>query len=296
MQEPGGSELSQQRTINQHFEASSGYWKNVYLQDEVEAAIYQTRHRVAVRWIDELELSPGSRVLDLGCGAGFLSAELVARGYTVCALDSVRSMIDATRETVRQDSSGTLSVALGDAHQLPCASGVFDLVVALGLFPWLHSEQRALAEIVRTLKPNGFLILSADNKLRLNRLIDPRINPIWDGLRNTLKPVLSRLGYRNNGSSVYGRMHYPAEVDQLIGASGLSKAKAASIGFGPFSFFGSKVLPTSVGSNLNKTLQRLADRGFPIVSSTGSHYLLLCRKTVKANQNDKSRSKSGSYH
>lgn len=47
----------------------------------------------------------------------------------------------------------SMPVALAAAYHLPFPSGELDLVVALGLLPWLHDAPRAVAELVRVLRP-----------------------------------------------------------------------------------------------------------------------------------------------
>jgi hypothetical protein len=49
------------------------------------------------------------------------------------------------------------------------------------------------------------------------------------------------------------------------------------LGFGPFTFMGRHVCPESVGVPLHLRLQRRADRGWPVLRSTGSQQLVLAR-------------------
>ena len=65
-----------------------------------------------------------------------------------------------------------------DVHALPFQAHTFDLVVAIGVIPWLHSERVALQEMQRVLKPGGYLLVTADNNARLNRILDPRSSPL----------------------------------------------------------------------------------------------------------------------
>src|SRR5215471_9596116 len=148
-------------TRNSYFHSVSSYWEKLYQDEDLTARIYQERKETALRWIEDLALPPGSRVLDLGCGAGYTAVALAERGYQVVGVDGEQAMLDMTSR--RAEAAGvTLSTTLGDAHELKFDQSSFDLVVALGLIPWLHSPNKALCEMNRVLKPGGFLVVSSD--------------------------------------------------------------------------------------------------------------------------------------
>jgi len=97
-------------------------------------------------------VGPGSRVLDLACGSGRLSAELKARvgPGTVVGLDFSASML----EVARRSAQGPRWVR-ADAHRLPFSDASFDAVsVAFGLRNFAHPTQ-ALEEMLRVLRPGG---------------------------------------------------------------------------------------------------------------------------------------------
>lgn len=97
----------------------------------------------------------GTRVLDLGCGIGNLTIELLARGAEVTALDLSPKMIETARQRVERFSGGgpvEWVVAPAEKTGLPDSS--FDLVVG----KWIlhHADIGALAgEIHRVLRPAG---------------------------------------------------------------------------------------------------------------------------------------------
>ena len=63
----------EQRLVNSHFQSSACYWSEVYRTETVEAAIYRQRHEIVLSLIDSLQTLVGSRILELGCGAGHTS-------------------------------------------------------------------------------------------------------------------------------------------------------------------------------------------------------------------------------
>ncbi|KSU67666.1 class I SAM-dependent methyltransferase [Arthrobacter sp. NIO-1057] len=102
----------------------------------------------------------GRRILDIGCGAGPLTEQLLRRGAQVSGFDASTAMIDLARE--RLGTQADLKVArLGEA--LPYPNDSFDDAVASLVFHYLPDWTLALSEVRRVLKPGGRLILSVNH-------------------------------------------------------------------------------------------------------------------------------------
>jgi demethylmenaquinone methyltransferase / 2-methoxy-6-polyprenyl-1,4-benzoquinol methylase len=110
---------------------------------------------------------PGERILDVATGSGDLARALGRRvGATgqIWLTDINRSMLERGRDRALDD--GLIAPAVQcDAERLPFPSGYFDCVsVAFGLRNMTHKE-RALAEMVRVLKPGGRLVVLEFSKV-----------------------------------------------------------------------------------------------------------------------------------
>jgi len=109
---------------------------------------YDGRWRpLADRLAGHYDLKPGERVLDIGCGKGFLLYELAQAvpGLEVHGLDiSEYAIVDAKPEVRPR-------LAVGTAKSLPFARGSFDVVLSLGTLHNLPVEEAvaAFAEIAR---------------------------------------------------------------------------------------------------------------------------------------------------
>src|SRR5581483_8331998 len=223
----------------------------------------------------EVGLPSGAQVLDLGCGAGRASVEIARRGHQVHAVDVAPEMLERTARAAFAAGVVSLTTALGDAHALALSDGRFDLVLALGLLPWLHTESRGLAEMARVLRPGGWLIASADNRASLRRLLDPRATPRLAPLRARVRTWLRA---RRDPSLPPAKMHDAEELERLLRAAGLEAVRRTTVGFGPFSLLGLKLLPARADLALQDRLQQLAEREWPLLRSTGAHHLILARK------------------
>jgi ubiquinone/menaquinone biosynthesis C-methylase UbiE len=96
--------------------------------------------------------------LDVGCGTGFLSFELAARGCRVTGIDFAPAMLaEARRKAAERGAS--IRFEEGDAEQLTYAAGSFDLVMSRHLLWTLPHPDGAIDEWIRVLRPGGRLVV-----------------------------------------------------------------------------------------------------------------------------------------
>jgi trans-aconitate methyltransferase len=115
--------------------------RNTYL----EHAAYVPSLGAAV--LELLDPQPGERILDVGCGEGTLTGQIVARGATVVGVDSSPDMADAAR--VRG-----LNVRVENAEALTF-DAEFDAVFSNAALHWIRDQDAALSGIARALRPGG---------------------------------------------------------------------------------------------------------------------------------------------
>lgn len=109
--------------------------------------------RLAPYLLDAAGIQPGSRVLDVGCGPGYVGLAALARGADVAASDIAASMIDLAR-------ARGLDAVQADAEHLPFPGSSFDAVTGNLLLPHLPRPDDAAVEMTRVLAPGGRLVLS----------------------------------------------------------------------------------------------------------------------------------------
>jgi 2-polyprenyl-3-methyl-5-hydroxy-6-metoxy-1,4-benzoquinol methylase len=280
---PSNSRLGErsQSFVDAHFEATASYWESVYEGASLSSVVYRQRRALALSWIDSLALRAGAPIVEVGCGPGLLSTALASRGFAVTAVDRVTDMLDAARlHAAEAGVSDRVSTVLGDVHSLEFDDGSFDLVLALGVLPWLHSPSAAMAEMARVLRPGGFLLASADNRAALTGFVEPLENPLLRPAKERLKEALERRGRRRRAAK-RNRPVSRRELDRLIGSLGLVPVRWQTLGFGPFTFFRRRLLPERLGATLYDRLQVSADRGALGWRCAGAQHLFLARKQKK---------------
>lgn len=272
--------IEQQEEVNLYFQQQSVFWKEIYSRGDVYSGIHQQRQEQVLKWVEELNLPAGSQVLEIGCGAGFLALALAAHGLTVQAIDSVDAMVEQTRQHARQAGlAEKISVEVGDISALAFQDRSFDLVVAIGVIPWIERADTAIQEMARVLKPGGHVLLTADNRARLNVWLDPLRNPLLAPLKRLVKVLLDRTGLRRRSvEDVGSHFHSRRFIDKTLKSAEFMKVKSKTLGFGPFTLFHRSLLSDAAGLRLHHRLQRLAERGIPVLRSTGAQYIVLAKK------------------
>jgi SAM-dependent methyltransferase len=100
----------------------------------------------------------GGLVLEIGCGTGLLTRELVASGHRVIASDAAPGMLEIAREVVGDTADGVRLIALPD-DPLPPADAIVGVGHALNYLPDATAIDRALIAIAGALRPGGLLAI-----------------------------------------------------------------------------------------------------------------------------------------
>jgi ubiquinone/menaquinone biosynthesis C-methylase UbiE len=112
--------------------------------------------------------------LDAGCGTGFLSFELAARGHKVTGIDFAPAMLaEARRKAAERDAAVRFEEA--DAERLPFPSGSFDFAISRHVLWTLPHPEAAIDEWVRVLRPDGRLVV-LDGQFNPGFLVEPSQN------------------------------------------------------------------------------------------------------------------------
>jgi len=99
------------------------------------------------------------RILDFGCGSGWLSRLFTGEGYKATGIDTSGSLI----RNAKKSSAGSTFFLVGDCMNLPFKDEAFDMVVGVAILHHLQAD-KGLAECYRVLCSGGRLLLLEPNK------------------------------------------------------------------------------------------------------------------------------------
>lgn len=135
-------------------------------------------------WVfDQLELTPGMRVLEVGCGTGALWAdnrERLPSGLRLTLTDLSEGMLEEAR---RRLPGLEARFERADVQHLPYEDASFDLVIANHMLYHVPDLAAALDELARVVRPAGALVASTMGEDNLEELwmllrgLDPELTP-----------------------------------------------------------------------------------------------------------------------
>jgi len=176
------------RDIRHRFDRAAASFDSADFVHEV------TREGLVTR-LEPLLLEP-SKILDLGSATG-ATGRLLRKRFKrthIVSLDLSQAML--ARGKKQQSWFSRASFVKGDAHRLPFADGVFDMIVANQLLPWVPEPRPVFEEVARVLVPGGVFAFatlgpdslqeigrawaSVDSGVHVNRFAD--MHDIGDGL------------------------------------------------------------------------------------------------------------------
>jgi SAM-dependent methyltransferase len=130
---------------------------------------FEERFRLWEAAIDRLMPAGGARAtaIDLGCGPGHLTHQLVARGFQTILIDGSEAMLARTRERLEQHG------VVADLRRLPLPlapdlvedlAGRARLIVMSSVIEYIDADREMLRQCARLLAPGGHLLASFPNR------------------------------------------------------------------------------------------------------------------------------------
>ncbi|MBM4257603.1 MAG: class I SAM-dependent methyltransferase [Deltaproteobacteria bacterium] len=113
----------------------------------------------ALEFLARLALTPGTRMLDVACGAGQIAIPAARAGVYVTGIDLAANLIAQAR-TRAQAEGVTVQFDEGDAEALPYEDASFDIVVSLIGAMFAPQPDRVAAELLRVCRPGGRIVMA----------------------------------------------------------------------------------------------------------------------------------------
>lgn len=113
----------------------------------------------AMQFLERLAVTPGTRMLDVACGAGQIAIPAARAGARVTGVDIASNLIEQARVRARAEGVDA-RFEEGDAEMLPCKDGAFDLVVSLIGAMFAPRPEHVAAELKRACRPGGRIAMA----------------------------------------------------------------------------------------------------------------------------------------
>lgn len=258
------------RNVAGFFSGATHYWADVYTDAESRNESFDSyakrrRLRLVLDMLDRCVTGRHLALLDVGCGPGLFLEEAACRGHEVHGVDISKRMVKVANARLGELVSGRPPCQQGDIECLPFASGSMDVILCLGVLPYLRDDRLALAEISRVLKDGGIAIVVLPNLVKLGNLLDPYYYLVrgWQYLWYRLfraDAVTQRAiePDRFGANSMFGIRRYTgAQIRTMFSLRGFSILETRGIDYGPVTFWKRRFLPDRVSTALSELLSKV---------------------------------------
>jgi len=258
-------------------QANIDYWESVYNRQDFLGVCYRRRMCQALSWLDNSNLSENSKILDVGCGAGMMAKEVANKRYEILGMDYSYNMVKKAKAICNVNTKFDINFLQGDIESLPFKDSVFDTVLCLGVITYLKSEQKALHEMSRILKPGGTMILSILNKFSLAKCLDISVlvkRRLQRIVNNRIVSWKKRAEIKRNYSPV--KSYFIPSLRNTLKTAGFTELACMTVQYGPLTFFGRKIFPEGININITTFLEKFSN--IPVIRSLGNMCLFRLRK------------------
>ncbi|MBU0968990.1 MAG: methyltransferase domain-containing protein, partial [Proteobacteria bacterium] len=111
---------------------------------------------------------PGEKILDVGCGTGVFTIDVMAEGPIITGMDISEPMLRKAVEKIKKihtPSASSFTGACADMCALPFADNRFDKVVSMTALEFVADAKKAVAELDRVTRHGGTIVLTTLNSL-----------------------------------------------------------------------------------------------------------------------------------
>lgn len=160
---------------------------------------------------------PGKKVLDVGCGGGFLAEEFARDGFAVTGIDPATRCLEAAQQHAA-DHNLQIDYCAGRGEALPFPDGSFDILACCDVLEHVDDFSLVISEAARTLKPGGVFCYDTVNRTWLSKLAAIKISQDWEFTR-----------WLHPNTHVWEKFIKPAELIAGMDRFGLANQELAGI-------------------------------------------------------------------
>jgi 2-polyprenyl-3-methyl-5-hydroxy-6-metoxy-1,4-benzoquinol methylase len=164
-------------------------WEDTYRTEGNELFFEQAYDK----FVSQIGQQTNSTALDIGCGICANSIRLAQRGYKVTAADYSEPIIAQAKENVaKRGLEDRITIGRQDILGLSFPNNSFDLVLCWGVLMHVPDAERAISELVRVVKPSGYLVIEEINQRAPEAMM---MRAAWSRLKKNISVVKTARGY-----------------------------------------------------------------------------------------------------
>lgn len=266
-------EVTHKRSVANFFSRNANYWKSVYESSPGNTDLFTNvsmlkRKSIVVDMVDRYANNQCLSILDVGCGPGVILEAMFALGHNVRGIDLSEDMVREANARLGCSGPAHALCIKGDIEALPFADESMDVVLCLGVLPYLCEEHNGVSEMSRVLRKGGLAIVVMPNLIKLGNLLDPYyyLCRSWQYLWYHLLGIMSS-GSQSADSTVFGsnrtfgiRRYTLSQIDRLFKDSRLQKTETEGVEYGPLTFWKIVLLPNEASIRLSELFYRLTHK------------------------------------
>ncbi|MGB0766125.1 MAG: class I SAM-dependent methyltransferase [Phycisphaeraceae bacterium] len=163
--------------------------------------------RAVAGMIKAMGVQPGQTVLDAGCGTGVHSIRAARLGCVMRSIDISEAMLNTARKNAEQAKLETMpTFQQEDLTELSLEDNSVDHAFSWGVMVHIRKIEKALAELVRVVKPGGSIALQITNTSAIDHKIEDTARKLLRGkkpLNVTKHPLGDGYAWEWNGSEIF---------------------------------------------------------------------------------------------
>ena len=187
--------------------------ESLKINTEWNASLYDDKHAFVFKYGEDLVnlLAPqsGERILDLGCGTGYLTNVIAGSGATVIGIDNSFDMVAKAKAAYPQLE---FKVQSGEEFHF---DQHFDAIFSNAALHWMLEKEKVIDCMYRNLKRTGRVVLEMGGKNNVDKII------------NALKDSLIKYGFANNAALPLWYFPSAKEYAELLEKRGFKVSYAA---------------------------------------------------------------------
>jgi ubiquinone/menaquinone biosynthesis C-methylase UbiE len=161
------------------------------------------------QWVDDQNFAAKSKVLEVGCATGVLTAYIAKAGLIPTGVDSSSKMIEFAK--IKNDG---IDFSVADALDLPFEADHFDGVIAASLVNIVSDKSRAINELSRTCKKGGIVTILVPSV----KFSDKNLHSLQASIENSGFSIAALEAWHNHAPKMEA-----GEISKLFKQAGLTE-------------------------------------------------------------------------